>query len=272
MTQTHTNCGRCGEPLPDDYAAEAEAAVATLARLSGARLSIQPVCEGCEEALRRLHAANDIAARYKAAHHDGAIPRGLERFRRPPADLVRLNPEPWAHLRGQHNAWLHGPEGVGKSSLAWQMLCRVFERGGTVAAVTGAEFEGRLASFDGEREVDRLASVCALCIDDIEHAAWSGRGVAVLRRVLDERHRLGRVTFVTSNLTPDAVMAALADAAGLANAQSALARLRPLRLVEMCGGKSFRRTLSAPEPVNAAPPPGQGGEISPPAVSQYPRN
>lgn len=244
----HSQCARCGEPLAEEFQAAIAAGVDAIAKACGVAMSLKPVCDTCDAILDRQAKAEAIRQRYVDAHAEGDIPQNLERYRVPPKSLKERNPQAWAEVRGSESAWLHGLEGVGKSSLCRQALCRIFEAGGSVAIVQGVEFEQRLTSYGAEQEIRKLSRVRGLLIDDIDAGQWTVRGLGVLRAILDARHELGRITLVTSNADPKGVLHLFGGIAGQSAAETMLARLRPLRIVEMKGGSYRREALTVNTP------------------------
>lgn len=236
------NCAKCGEPLSAEYQNEVTRGLEAIASACGRVINVLPVCDACEVILNRQAKAAAIEQKYLTAHTEGEIPEGLERYRTPPKDLVESNPEPWGMLRGFESVWLHGLTGVGKSSLCRHLLCRVFERGGSVACIPGVAFEQRLTSYAADYEIKRLKHVKALLIDDIDHGQWTARGGAVLRDVLDFRHETQRLTFVTSNAKPEDVCRLFEGFIGKAAAESMLSRMHPYKSFEMVG-KSYRKEV-----------------------------
>jgi len=250
----HSQCARCGEPLTEEFQAAIAAGVDAITKACNVSMNLKPVCDACDAMLDKMAKAEAIRQRYVDAHAEGDIPQGLERYRNPPKSLKERNPQAWAEVRGKENAWLHGLEGVGKSSLCRQALCRIFEMGGSVAIVQGVEFEQRLTSYGAEQEIRKLSRVRGLLIDDIDAGQWTVRGLSVLRAILDTRHELQRITLVTSNADPKGVLHLFSGIAGQSAAETMLARLRPLRVVAMTGASYRREALTVTAPSAACEP------------------
>lgn len=274
---SYTHCARCEAELSLEYQAEVEAQIAAIAKDTRHVINVRPVCEACDVALTKEANREALKRRYADAEHAGDIPHDLSARRTPLKAIVDQNRSVWATLardaeviRGRKCVWLHGKGGTGKSSLCRYLLCKIFEAGGTVAAIGAGEINQRLTAYDPcpETEIRRLSRVRGLLIDDIDalNVAWSGRGVAVLRRILDARHEAGRPTFVTSNAAPLVVCDMFAKATDISNAQTMLERLNP-RVTAHMVGKSYRvehmgsQILPAPQPL-----PGQGTTNDPKAA------
>jgi DNA replication protein DnaC len=107
--------------------------------------------------------------------------------------------------------YLHGPVGCGKSHLAWSMA----------RAIPGAEVNKATALIrwfrmrdprEEEREIDRLARVPCLVVDDLGVQKDSEHALSILYEILDRRDmdcRFGLI--ITSNLPLDDLARKMGD-------------------------------------------------------------
>ena len=129
---------------------------------------------------------------------------GYERYCAPPAELVAKNPTHWAWAEAWESgsAFLTGPEGTGKSSMARFLVCKYAAvwRDSTdwddmewvAADLYCPEFEmaTRDHSYDGARILRGLidhAKYCGLLLlDDLDRAQWRDAGLDALRTIINQ--------------------------------------------------------------------------------------
>lgn len=180
------------------------------------------------------------------AVEEGRVAPGFERYLKPPRGLVEKNHAVWRWAktwrREDGNLFVHGPEGVGKSSLCRFLLARSIESSGRVYDLAAARIESEFWKIGREDEISRARFTTLLLIDDIGSVTFTSRGLNILRQILDYRHEQRRCTLVTSNVSPEELHKRFSFVEGEQFATSTLRRLRPLKIVEMTGN-SFRLNM-----------------------------
>lgn len=206
-------------------------------------------CDECEKSAQAKKAQQKRMAKYQRLVDAGKIRNGMERYAKPPAKLVSLNVLVWEWARKRFDVngghvLVHGPEGVGKSSLCRSMLCQAIEAGFGAMEICAARFEYALWRFDHEYLVHECQRVRVLLIDDVGAVPWTPRGLGVLRQVMDARHEGRKAMLVTSNLPPKALLDKFARVTGdKVFAESLLRRMQPLKELTMTG-ESFRQSMT----------------------------
>ena len=141
----------------------------------------------------------DDALRTKFKTH-ARIPEGNQ----PAWDKART----WAD--GSLNAYIHGPFGTGKTTLAQCLLTSAIESIYYVGACKGYDIAG-LRRHDPEG-IQRLSRPRVLLIDDLDKADWTRSAIANLFVLLDRRAT--KRTIVTANVSPDRLGLLLNQMAG----------------------------------------------------------
>lgn len=178
------------------------------------------ICPDCEENNRR----NKIKQDRKQAEMTNLFgEKGLRDFRFTKFIRDHENTKAFefcnAFIPGNHNVYLFGNPGSGKTHLAYSIALKYFEQGLSVGvwnqpdfmrhmrnvAMTGADAE--------EREIRRISSLDVLVIDDIGVGKSSDFTVQILYEIVNKRiMNLKNGLVITSNLHPDDMAIKLDDA------------------------------------------------------------
>lgn len=258
LKQSLGDCRMCGGPLDWDWGAEENRLLAEMHARGGPVLGLlrglQPVCTPCsrEEERRRRRAERHerIREHVAEAYALGCLPEEARA-----CTLARSNPEAeahsptawgWARNWGMRspNAWLMGPEGVGKTYLARCVLNAALERGLSAAEVSAFELNRRAERFGLEALLKRWCGVDVLLLEDLDKARWDEDGIEYLWYILDRRSAAQRRLIITANVAPEH-MKRVWDGAAWQNeskVQTLWERMIPIGRYEF-EGRSFRRDL-----------------------------
>ncbi len=107
-----------------------------------------------------------------------------------------------AFLRETANAFLVGPNGVGKSTIARNIAHQAVLAGHTVLCTSAAQMLGELAAADGDNALRRRLALYArprlLLIDEIGYLSYSNRHADLLFEIVSRRYQ-EKSTLITTN-------------------------------------------------------------------------
>ena len=143
---------------------------------------------------RRIHASK--LGRFKAiADFDFTWPKKLDREQID--DLFSLS---W--IDSAANVILLGPNGVGKSMIAKNLLYQAVVRGSTARFVTASEMLNDLVAQDGtsalQRRLQRYCTPAVLAVDEVGYLSYDHRHADLLFEVVTRRYGV-RSTLITTN-------------------------------------------------------------------------
>jgi len=105
-------------------------------------------------------------------------------------------------LQDATNIILSGPNGVGKSTIACNLVYQTILQGHTACFVTAAQLLSELASQDSDRalryKLKAYAKPSLLVIDEVGYLPFSNRGADMLFQLISERYEK-KSTLITTN-------------------------------------------------------------------------
>ena len=105
-------------------------------------------------------------------------------------------------LKEATNIILSGPNGVGKSTIACNLVYQTILQGHTACFVTASQLLGELTSQDSDRalrnKLKYYAKPSLVCIDEVGYLPFSNRGADMLFQLISERYEK-KSTLITTN-------------------------------------------------------------------------
>jgi len=126
-------------------------------------------------------------------------------------EINALNADAWklrAYKQPQHNLWIQGDPGTGKTFLARCLLRDYIDPPGVgsgrmIAALDEFMFHNLAHDFDVVRKVAPYRDAGLLLLDDVDKVEWNHKSLSLLKHILGYRYDWQEPTILTGNINPE---------------------------------------------------------------------
>lgn len=151
-----------------------------------------------------------------------------------------------AAIKGGRGVYLHGPNGTGKTTMAYAVASALAAEGWRVEVTTLAAIRSDLsdvfATGDAQQAIfRRLAKADLLVLDDLGKESPNPKTAETLYRVVNDRYERRRAVLVTSNFGRGELAARLAEGCDRSTAKAVASRLAEMTESVEMGGADRRR-------------------------------
>ena len=204
-------------------------------------------CDNCIRDFDKKHEQDEryvkwgIICEQATANKDFIKDHGYWSFKNRNLDMTHTSwalAKAWSHTK-KKNVYIHGPGGVGKTTMARLLLTRhCYNNMCYPVDVTGRQIVRRVGWDD--KNIARWGKAGCLLLDDIDKIKWEWARMEILFELINERYTNKLPTIVTSNMSPGDLKRKMAkEAQDDMMVSHTLERLMPMEIIQM-EGKSWR--------------------------------